>query len=295
MIIEFIKKHIIHGLLVIATALLAVLPLAVLVYLQKASLLISAPVSLLSGYFLYVFVIIWSFSKLVHLRENKKIKKRNEHLLLQFHFIQKQLDNHFTFNVLNSISASILRNNRTDANKQLTLFSKVLRYIFDDKKSLLHKLDNEIELTENYLILEKIRFKDKFEYAINIEGQINGFTQVPKQIIQISVDNAIRHGIMPLSEIGFLKVTINSEDEHIHITIEDNGIGRENASKMNTLEKKGHSIKLLYQIIHFLNDLDRKNQIHLKIFDLYKNGGAAGTRVEIWVPSGYAPKIQSSD
>lgn len=179
-----------------------------------------------------------------------------------------------------------------EANKQLTVFSKVLRYIFDDKKSLLHKLDNEIELTENYLILEKTRFKNKFDYRINIEGQINEMTKVPKQIIQIFVDNAIRHGIMPLSEKGFLKVNINSEDEHVHISIEDNGIGREKASKMNTLGKKGHSIKLLYQIIHFLNNLDRKNQIDLKIFDLYKNGGAAGTRVEIWVPSGYDPNIQ---
>lgn len=179
-----------------------------------------------------------------------------------------------------------------EANKQLTIFSKVLRYIFDDKKSLLHKLYKEIELTENYVILEKIRFKNKFEYTINTEGNINGLTQVPKQIIQIFVDNAIRHGIMPLDRIGHLKVNISNEDEYIHITIEDNGVGREKASKINTLAKKGHSIKLIQQIIRFLNDFDRKNQLHLKIFDLYKNGGAAGTRVEIWVPSDYDPKVQ---
>ena len=178
-----------------------------------------------------------------------------------------------------------------EAHKQLSVFSKVLRYVFDNKKSLLHQLDREIELTENYLILEKYRFKEKFDYKINIEGQVNGLTRVPKQIIQLFVDNAIRHGLMPIDKGGFLLVNINNEDEYVHISIEDNGVGRVRASRENTLETRGYSIKLVFQLINFLNKIDRKNQLKLKIFDLYKNGDSSGTRIEIWIPSGYDPKI----
>jgi len=291
MITEYIKKHLIHIFHSIVVAFIAMLPPGVMLVDGSAIVAQQNIETLFVVYFGYLVVILLVYTKLIYLWRNNRIKKRNEYLKLHFQLIQKQLDSHFTFNVLNSISAAILRNERKEAHKQVSVFSKVLRYIFDDKKSLLHPLNKEIELTENYLILEKYRFKEKFDYKINIEGQINEFTKVPKQIIQLFVDNAIRHGLMPVDKGGFLLVNINNEDEDIHISIEDNGVGRVRASRENTLETRGYSIKLVYRIINFLNKDDKKNQLKLKIFDLYKNGDSSGTRVEIWVPSGYDPKI----
>lgn len=291
MITEYIKLHIIHFLHSIIVALIAVLPLGLVLVYEFSVVTQQNDKTLLLLYFGYLIVILFAYKKLIHRWKEKRFRKRNEYLKLHFQFIQKQLDTHFTFNVLNSISAAILRNERMEAHKQLSVFSKVLRYIFDNKKSLLHQLDKEIELTENYLILEKYRFKEKFDYKINIEGQVNGLTKVPKQIIQLFVDNAIRHGLMPIDKGGFLLININSEDEDIHISIEDNGVGRTRAARENTLETKGYSVKLIFQIINMLNKLDKKNQLRIKIFDLYKNGDSSGTRIEMWIPSGYDPRI----
>ena len=246
------------------------------------------------AYAAYVFVVLIVAKIILHFLNERKFMKRNDQLRLQFRFIQKQLDTHFTFNVLNSISASILNNNRLEAHKQLTVFSKVLRYIFDDKISLLHQLDKEISLIENYLILEDQRFKNKFDYDIHVDAHINRLTMVPKQIIQIFVDNAIRHGLMPLKSGGYLKINISHEGDDIFISIEDNGVGRAKAARTNTLEKKGYSIDIMYQAIDFLNSLQTDDKIDLQIFDLYKNGKASGTRTEIRLPSGYDPKLDPS-
>ncbi|MCF8337745.1 MAG: histidine kinase [Bacteroidales bacterium] len=247
--------------------------------------------TLLLSYSGYVFLVFLLGGIFIQKLNEKRFARRHQYMQLCVNFIQKQLDTHFVFNILNSISASILRNDCSEAHKQLTIFAKVLRFEFDDKNSLLHQLDKELELTQNYLILEKYRFKEKFDYTINREGNINGLTMVPKQIIQIFVDNAIRHGLMPLNEGGYLTLNIANYNDNIHISVEDNGVGREKASGMDKLGNSGNSIKLLYQIINYLNKVHRKEKIHLKIFDLYKNGKAAGTRMELNIPSGYNPKI----
>ncbi len=291
MIIELIRRHIIHFSQGIVFALVAVLPAGVAVLADIPYIKTADPLTAIILYFFYLLIVFLLVKKLIHLEKDKRFRRRNEYLQLQFQFTQKQLDTHFTFNILNSISASILRNDKKEAHKQLTVFSKVLRYVFDDKKSLLHRLDKELELTENYLILEKYRFKNKFDYNINIHGQVNRLTKVPKQIIQIFVDNAIKHGFMPLDEGGYLQVSIGGEDDYIYIIVEDNGVGREEASKQNKLERKGISVKIMQQIIDYLNKIDRKQQLELQIFDLYKNGDSSGTRVEISIPSGYNPRI----
>ncbi|MCF8232529.1 MAG: histidine kinase [Bacteroidales bacterium] len=276
---------------VLVQALIAVAPPILILLIDPALLYKYDNKILLLNYTGYVFIVFLIGGLITQRLHEKKYAKRHQYMQLYVNFIQKQLDTHFTFNILNSISASILRNDRSEAHKQLTVFAKVLRFVFDDKKSLLHQLDKELELTQNYLILEKYRFKEKFDYTINREGNINGLTMVPKQIIQIFVDNAIRHGLMPLVEGGYLTLNIANRDDKIHISVEDNGVGREEASRVNKLEKPGNSIKLLYQMVDYLNKFHSEEKIQLKIFDLYKNGKAAGTRMELNIPSGYDPKI----
>lgn len=276
---------------VLTPSIIAVAPPLLILWLEPGVLNKYDNRTLLLSYSGYVFLVFLLGGMFIQKVNEKRFARRHQYMKLHYNFIQKQLDTHFTFNILNSISASILRNDRSEAHKQLTVFAKVLRFEFDDKKFLLHQLDKELELTQNYLILEKYRFKEKFDYTINREGNINGLTKVPKQIIQIFVDNAIRHGLMPLNEGGYLTLNIVNRNDNIHISVEDNGVGREKASNTNKLEKSGNSIKLLYEMINYLNKVHSEEKIQLKIFDLYKNGNAAGTRMELKIPSGYNPKI----
>ncbi len=81
-----------------------------------------------------------------------------------------------------------------------------------------------------YLELEMIRFKDKFEYRINVDEEIDTLLyKVPTMLIQPYVENSICHGLMPGENKGFVRIDLKLEKEYILCTIEDNGIGREAA------------------------------------------------------------------
>lgn len=241
---------------------------------------------LMLSYFVYILMVSFVFIKISYLLRKRRFHKLNLYNRLQFDFLQKQLDSHFTFNVLNSVSASILNDNKHEAYHQLTVFAKVLRYTYDNKTQLFHQLDNELELLNNYLQLEKYRFKEKFDYNIKVGHNVDTMTHIPKQSIQIHVDNAIKHGLMPMKTGGLLNISIVKENGTLVIKVEDNGIGREKAKTLNTQLRKNHSIKTIQNLITYFNEMKKKEVINMKIYDLYTNGEPSGTRVVMQLPSG---------
>ncbi|MEA3505782.1 MAG: histidine kinase, partial [Bacteroidota bacterium] len=196
------------------------------------------------------------------------------------------LDSHFTFNVLNSLSASILRNERKEAYKQLIIFSKVLRHSFDKSESIVYSLENEIEFIQNYLVLEKYRYKNKFEYNIQIDDDVNLMHNIPKRMIQIFISNSIRHGIMPLTTGGKIDLKIENDKNNLVITIEDNGIGRESAESSNKLHPPGDTLKFIKELFTIFNKKNR-HKLEYHYFDLYKNGKESGTKVKIHIPNNF--------
>jgi sensor histidine kinase YesM len=106
-------------------------------------------------------------------------------------------------------------------------------------------------------------------------------------MIQIHVDNAIKHGLMPLKSGGMVKVEITkAQDDYLHISVEDNGIGRKKADQLNLQMRKNHSIKTMKNLINYFNSLKTEGEISMRIYDLYTNGKASGTKVAISLPSG---------
>lgn len=270
-------------------ALLTVTPVAFFLFSSFSEFLSNEndQTILFLSYFVYAFIIFILFIKITYWLRQRKFHKLNVFNRLQYDFLQKQLDSHFTFNVLNSVSAAILNDNKQEAYHQLTIFAKVLRYTYSNKNKLFHQLDNEIELLNNYLQLEKHRFKEKFDYKVEVAPDVDLLTEVPKQLIQIHVDNAIKHGLMPLKTGGLVQVTILKDRKGVlHITVEDNGIGRARAEEIGLQMRKNYSIKTMRNLINYFNGLRNEEQITMRIYDLYTNGKASGTKVSITLPSG---------
>lgn len=169
----------------------------------------------------------------------------------------------------------------------LSSFSKLIRNILDNSRKTSVPLDDELDTLEKYLSLEQLRFKDKLNYSFEIDPDLDTSEYtIPPMILQPYIENAILHGIAPKNEGGKVKISIRKNDkEHtLECSIEDDGIGRQQASTKEKLTKSQslgmlvtrERLKQLYQ------DKDAKNDVI--ITDLYHNDTAIGTKVEITIP-----------
>jgi LytS/YehU family sensor histidine kinase len=173
-------------------------------------------------------------------------------------------------------------------NNYLTKFSSLMRKVLENSQHTSVPLRDELDALNLYLELEMIRFKDKFDYKINIDEEIDTIMyKVPTMLIQPYVENSICHGLMPREGKGMVKIDLKLEKEFISCTIEDNGIGREAAQEKKRKSENNHT-SLGTQIIS--SRLDLVNALYgtsLKTMytDLKNaNGEPEGTRVEIHIP-----------
>ena len=145
-----------------------------------------------------------------------------------------------------------------------------------------------MDALELYLQLEALRFKEKFDYKITVDEEIDTLLyKIPTMIIQPYVENAIIHGLINKDEKGFLNVDLKLEDNCIGCTIEDNGIGRE-AAQIIKKKKNGNHNSLGTTItesrLKLVNSLYGRKMKILYTDLKSDNGCPAGTRVEIHIP-----------
>ena len=117
---------------------------------------------------------------------------------MQIRSIKGQFDPDFTFNALNAIGSMLQLEDRNIAYDYLSKFTRLLRQLLGDSDRIYRTLEEELEFITAYLQLEKIRFEEKFEFSIQVTEGVTKQEIVPIMCIQIFVENAIRHGIMPL-------------------------------------------------------------------------------------------------
>ena len=246
------------------------------------------------GIYLILLLIVFIIQKLQNYQTERKLALEKQISELQLKTIRSQMDPHFTFNALNTISSIIYKEDKEKAHRYFTKFSKLVRATLDASERITRTLGEELDFTENYLMLEKIRFKDKFEYRINISENVNKDQSIPKMIIQIYVENAIKHGLKHKEKDGLLKIDVSNNKRGrllpLMIIIEDNGIGRKKAAELETFGT-GHGMKIMETIGELYFKL-YKIEIKQKVEDLFgKAGDAAGTRVVIEIPEKEESKL----
>jgi tetratricopeptide (TPR) repeat protein len=260
--------------------------------MQLLSLRVSNQRLLIYGYTglfilsLAIGILIFSRSKIIAKRRisemNRKIAEVTQANLRQ------QMNPHFIFNTLNSIQYYMYQHDKLATNNYLTKFSSLMRKVLENSQHTSIPLRDELEALNLYLELEMIRFKDKFDFEIKVDEEIDPFLyKVPTMLIQPYVENSISHGLMPCEGKGLVKITLKLENEYISCTIEDNGIGREAAQELKR-KREGNHNSLGTQIV--ASRLDLVNALYgttLKtIYSDLKNtkGEPEGTRVEIQIP-----------
>ncbi|MFB6099360.1 MAG: sensor histidine kinase, partial [Salinibacter sp.] len=139
--------------------------------------------------------------------------------------LKAQVNPHFLFNTLNSISAT-LRRNPEQAREMIAKLSRMMRYALDGSTEDLVPLREEIDFTRRYLDLERHRFSDRLEAEVDVQTDDDTLdTPVPPMVLQPLVENALRHGIAPSESGGAVRVSVTSENDRVHVRVEDTGVG----------------------------------------------------------------------
>ena len=185
--------------------------------------------------------------------------------------LQSQINPHFLFNVLNTMT-SLIRTNPEKAREVTIDLSNYLRYNLDNNvKSV--ELIKELNQVDTYIKIEKVRFGDKLNILYDVDESLYNF-QIPSLIIQPLVENSIKHGILKKRDNGCVKIIIKKIGKDIEITIEDDGVGIEQSIidnldkqiKENIGLKNVHQrLKLLYGEGLNIKKLEQGTRIKFKI------------------------------
>ncbi len=198
-----------------------------------------------------------------------------------------QMNPHFLFNVLNSIQSFIMRGDKISSVQYLSTFSRLVRLNLHYSSVPKITLEQELEMLSQYLELEKLRFNGKFDYEFKLEASLEpNCVFLPPMLIQPFIENAILHGLRPVSRKGHITVNLEPKNNCLLVTITDNGIGIDTSKRLK--EKTIHyhksmAMKITKKRLQLLSGTAGVNQ-KLSVKELVDdNGEVMGTEVRLLV------------
>jgi tetratricopeptide (TPR) repeat protein len=204
--------------------------------------------------------------------------------LLALKSLRSQMNPHFIFNALNSVNHFIAEQDERTANKFLSEFSQLMRLVLEHSQEDFISLSKEQEILTLYLKLEHYRFRDKFDYEIEIDEAINAEAiEVPPMLIQPYIENAVWHGLRYKEEKGKLLLNFKRENGALLIEVIDNGIGRKKSTELKTENQRKHhstGLKNIQERLSILNKVYKSNY-KVTITDINES---EGTSVKIYLP-----------
>lgn len=188
-------------------------------------------------------------------RKEAEVKARMAELELTA--LRAQMNPHFIFNSLNSISNFLLKNEPDEADYYLTRFSRLIRMILESSDQKEIQIAHEIELIEHYINIEALRLGKKLHFQVNISEKLDAdHTMIPPLLLQPIIENSIWHGIAHIEGDGVISLGIDSMDDTILITVSDNGKGRMNHNEETAnlkSAKKSMGMKIIQERLDILN------------------------------------------
>lgn len=240
---------------------------------------------------LVLIIIIYTRLKLIKKQKIKldeaylKLEEstKNELAISNLKALKSQMNPHFIFNLLNSIQALVVKGDIKSSYIYMEKFAILVRQTLNFSDLDLVDLEDEIELLNIYLELEKLRFSEDFEFQI-VDNDIEGI-EIPPILIQPFIENALVHGLLHKEGKKTLKIEFQLKDKLICI-IEDNGIGREEARALKARQGskfQSFSTKSIEKRFKILNE-SYKDKFGFEYKDVYENNILTGTRVNLYIP-----------
>lgn len=266
------------------------------------ALRIQAPFWRQTWFLILVFLSsVFLLALITYLRLRKAAQRREQQLMLmtreqelriaQLTSIRAQMNPHFIFNTMSLIQSKVLVGLKDEASHHIQNFSTLLRKVLDFSAKETILLQEEIEILEKYLAIEKDRFDGTLNYTIDMSDAIKEeMIRIPSLLTQPFVENALRHGLMHKAGTKVLHISISVVNEFLRIHISDNGIGRKAAMEFAKSRKQSHQSFALaaYQKRIDLLNFGKERKIELEIIDrMNDHQMPEGTSVIIHVPIDY--------
>jgi hypothetical protein len=191
----------------------------------------------------------------------------------QLDSLRMQLHPHFLFNTLNGIVGLVRDNNNQAAVTMLVGLSDLLRHALEHSDRQEVELKEELNFIKLYLSIQQMRFSDRLQIEFDIDP-VTTQALVPNLLLQPLLENALKHGIGRIAEVGSIKITAIKDDGRLSITVADNGAGLRNDWQLKTSSGIG-----LANTIARLQQLYGDNHR----FDI-RNRDEGGVEVEIGIP-----------
>ena len=204
---------------------------------------------------------------------------------LRMENIRNHVSPHFTFNVLNREISRFKGSDREHSD--LVDLVKLLRKSLELTEKLSVPLSEELDFVQTYIGLERGRLGEDFVWELSVDTTLD--TEkiiVPSMIVQIPVENAIKHGLAGMEGEKRLEVSVMPERNGVRIAVVDNGRGYL-PQVMSPTRGTGTGLKVLYQTIQLLNAKNKGEKIRFEIKNL-ADGMRTGTGVFVYIPCNYS-------
>ena len=182
-------------------------------------------------------------------RNEKKIEEQ-ERLLVEARLaaLTSQINPHFLFNTLNSVS-SLIRTDPNQARVMVVRLSKVLRRLLRKHENF-STLRDELSFIEDYLAIEVVRFGDKLRFERDVAEDTLDML-VPSMLLQPLVENSIKHGLRSKVEGGTIRIRTYRTGSRLHLLVEDDGVGIPE-EKLATLMDRGIGVNNVHERLKVL-------------------------------------------
>jgi signal transduction histidine kinase len=181
--------------------------------------------------YLPIVLIAHAVSYYQQFRERELRTAQLETQLAQAHLqaLKNQLQPHFLFNTLHSISALVLTDPHA-ADRMIVRLSDLLRMSLEDSGTQETTLAHEVEFALGYLEIEKVRFENRLQVVLEIAPETLD-AQVPHLVLQPLVENAVRHGIAKRTSDGVVRIASRKQDQNLFLQVKDNGPGLDESER----------------------------------------------------------------
>ncbi|AXG68381.1 sensor histidine kinase YpdA [Kordia sp. SMS9] len=213
---------------------------------------VSAKIVFVTSVNVSIYVFFWvlayvAIKSIVRMRRNKIDRLQLEASLKesQLNTLKGQLNPHFMFNSLNNIRGLMLED--VDKSREmLTRLSEMLRYSLNMNKVDAIQISQELETVENYIALSKIQLEDRLHYEHDIDASLLQ-VKIPPMILQMLVENAIKHGIATQKNGGKIKLIITHNTKEIILQVNNTGtLKTESDSTQIGVDNISKRLELLY-------------------------------------------------
>jgi LytS/YehU family sensor histidine kinase len=179
----------------------------------------------------YFFIAAWgvlyvalSYAAKVGQAERNAAAYRAQAQAAQLRALRYQINPHFLFNTLNSLSALVLRQRTQEAERMITNLATFFRTSLTSDPTADVALSDEIDMQRLYLDIERIRFPERLSVVIDVPAELED-ARVPGLILQPLVENAVKHGVAHSSRPVTITIRARASNDAIHLSVEDDADG----------------------------------------------------------------------